>query len=163
MPGIESSEAFHVLAGLDDLPALFAANNFSLDRKAEHSLERISALWRYHADLKTYLTLRLKKTMEATMPWIVFDKYGDTLELKQRKHGQFPEEAYGTPSAYPHVAVEHTTATEARFEYIKRYNPLNKNMIAGEFGYLERLLDLAKRKTCQCLSLTCLSVNLTRP
>jgi hypothetical protein len=151
MPGIQSSEAFHVLAGLDDLPPLLADSNIAWDSKANIIFERVSSLWRYHADLKVYLTLRMKKLMEATMPWVVFDKYGDTLVLKPRKHGQFPEEALGTPSAYPNVAVEHTGAEAARFEYIKRYNPINESMVASESSYLDRLLSLCQEKNVPVL------------
>jgi hypothetical protein len=146
MPGVQSSETFHVLARVNDLPDLFQTANLTWEQKTNIFLERVWGLWRYHADIKTYLTLRAKKLLEACLPWVMFDKYGETLELKPRKRGQFPEEAIGVLQAFPNVAVEHTSAEAARFEYIRRYNPPNQKMIDAEFEYLQKLLALCSQR-----------------
>lgn len=151
MPGIQSSETFHVLAQVSDLPDLFKSGDLAWEQKTNIFLERVWGLWRYHADIKTYLTLRTKKLLEACLPWVMFDKYGETLELKPRKRGQFPEEAIGVLQAFPNVAVEHTSAEAARFEYIRRYNPPNQKMIDAEFGYLQKLLALCSERNTPVL------------
>lgn len=145
LPGIESSETFQTLSRLEDLPEFIFSDRYPLERKADMVIGRLWTLWRYKSDIKTCLTLRLKKTMEQVMPWVVFDKYGETLELKPRKRGQFPEEAKGTPHAFPNLPLEHISFAQARFEYIRRYNPPNDELIDSQFQYLDRLLALARK------------------
>lgn len=141
MPGVDTSETFKVVAGLEDTPELLLSPNLSFDRKVDVVAGRIASLWRYRADIRTYLVLRMKKLLEATLPYVTFDKYGETLELKPRKHGQFPEEAKGELRAYPGLALDHLPDRQTCIEYTRRYNPISKAQINTQSNYLEKFLQ----------------------
>ncbi len=141
-----STQPFQLLSDVGDLRGMLSSETVSFERKMSLCLERVWALWRYRSDIRTYFSLRAKKVMEATMPWIVFDKYGETLDLKPRKRGWFPEEAKGVLRAWPGVALDHLSAEATMEEYRRRYNPVNAELIAEENTYLRRFLHLCKEK-----------------
>lgn len=155
MPGVDSSETFQVLADLSDLPELLKAKNITVDRKVNVVLQRISPLWRYHSDIATYLTLRMKKLMETCLPYVVFDKYDNQHQLKPRKRGQFPEEAKGEPKAFPGIALDHLNAEQTHNEYLWRYNPLSLVQLKTQCQYLDRFLSL-----CHLRGITVVMVNM---
>lgn len=143
-PGVESTEVFQVLANTSDAFELAADRDITLDRKINVVLGRLSSFWKYRSDMRLLLTLRIKKLMERTMPWVVFDKYGETLELKPRKHGQFPEEAKGELRVFPGIAMENVGEKRTVEQYINRYRPLNKNNVDLQFHYLDKILSLCR-------------------
>ena len=151
MPGIQSSESFRSLAKLDDVAEVLRSTAPSFETAADMLISQAYPLWKYRSDVRTYYLLRTKKLMEACLPWVVFDKYGETLELKPRRHGQFPEEAKGTPMIFPNLAMDHYTPEQTRFQYIKRYNPPARDLINKEFSYLDRLLALCKQRGVKVL------------
>ena len=146
MPGIQSSEAFQVLSSLADLMPVFRFSEQSWAGKTDLVLGRLWALFRFRSDIKVYLTLRIKKLMERALPYVVFEKYGSTLELKAQRRGQFPEEAKGTPTTWPGLAMEHNDPERERCEYIRRYNPVCSSLVESEFSYFEHLLELCRQR-----------------
>jgi DltD protein len=146
LPGIQSTESFRVLAQPEDCWELLRKAPLSYVSTCELLLTQYIPLWKYRQDICAWAVLRGKKTMEACMPWVVFDKYGETLELKPRRHGQFPEEVKGTPRIFPNVAMNHTSREKTRDEYNTRYNPLNKALVDQEFAYFDELLALCKER-----------------
>lgn len=155
LPSITSSETFQLLAGFEDLPKLLSSPRLDLEHKASLILGRVWALWRYRSDIRTYLVLKIKKTMERTLPFVVFDKYGDTRNLKPHKYGQFPEEARGTPHAWPGLPLDHLSSEQTQREYSRRYNPVSQELVEEEFCYFRELLKL-----CQNNHITLLVVNM---
>lgn len=151
MPGIQSSESFRSLAGIEDVADVLHSASPTFESAADMLIAQMYPLWKYRSDLRTYYLLRTKKLMEACLPWVVFDKYGDTLELKPRRHGQFPEEAKGTPMIFPNLAMDHYTPEQTRFQYIKRYNPTAPDLVNKEFDYLDRLLTLCNQRGIKVL------------
>ena len=151
LPSIDSSMAFKSLAQLEDLGPFLNRPGQSLEEKGDLILSRISSLWRYRNDSKTYFCLRSKKLIEKVLPFVVFDKYGETLELKPRKKGFFPEEAKGTLMSYPGIPLEHLSFEKTQQEYIRRYNPAKPKLIDSEFGYLEKLIALCQTKHIQLI------------
>ncbi|MBY0357827.1 MAG: hypothetical protein K2W82_07480 [Candidatus Obscuribacterales bacterium] len=145
-PGIDSTEAFQVLADLPEAAQICQSNELSAERKLGVVLGRISSLWRYRSDMRLLLTLRIKKLMERTMPWVVFPKYGSTLELKPQKRGQFPEEAIGELRVFPGVAMENVGSQRTIEQYINRYRPLNEKNVDLQFAHLEKLSALCAAK-----------------
>lgn len=145
-PGIDSTEAFQVLADLSEAGQVCQDKELSAERKLGVLLGRISSLWRYRSDMRLLLTLRIKKLMERTMPWVVFPKYGSTLELKPQKHGQFPEEAKGELRVFPGVAMENVGSQRTIEQYINRYRPLNEKNVELQFAHLEKLSVLCAAK-----------------
>jgi hypothetical protein len=146
MPGIQSSETFRILSDIDDVKELSQATSLSFDEQAGLIVDRISALARYRADVRSYLALKAKKVVEAILPFPVFEKMGPDLQLRVRRDGWFPEEALGTPPAVPGYAVEHTPEKQVTYEYIRRYNPIAPKFVDAEFGYLNKLFKLCEDK-----------------
>lgn len=144
LPGVDASETFQCLAGLDELQRFMTSPSLSIDKKISLLLGRIWTLWRYKSDIHTYLVLRVKKLMEKALPFVVFEKYGQTAELKPRKRGQFPEEAKGVPTAFPGVSLEKATTGQVESEYRRRYNPPSAELIETQFGYFGQLLALCQ-------------------
>lgn len=146
MPGIQSSETFRVLSDIDDVQDLCRNATLSFDEQAGLVVERISALARYRADIRSYVGLRAKKFVQAILPFPVFEKMGPDMQLRVRRDGWFPEEALGTPPAVPGYAVEHTPEKQVTYEYIRRYNPLAPKFVDAEFGYLNKLFQLCDER-----------------
>lgn len=146
LPGTQSSESFRTIAQFDDLPEYLSSNQLTFDDKADLILSQISALWRYRSDAKVLTGLRTKKLMEASMPWVVFEKYGTTPVLAVQKHGQFAEEARGTPLIFPGAAMAHISKDATHEEYVRRYLPLKPALIEKEFEYLDRFLAICKQR-----------------
>ncbi len=146
MPGIQSSETFRVLSDIDDVQDLGRNVSLTFDQQAGLVVERISALARYRADIRRYLTLKGKKLIEAMLPFPIFEKMGADLQVRVRRDGWYPEEALGTPPAVPGYAVEHTPEQQVTYEYIRRYNPLAPKFVDTEFGYLNKLFQLCDQK-----------------
>lgn len=146
LPGIESSETFKVIAHIDDLPPLLSDAGRSFESKIDLILSRIAPLYNYRSDVNTYAIWRTKKTMERYLPWVMFDKYDDTLVLAPRKQGLFPEEAGGTLMAFPGMALEHHDLGKTNEDYRNRYQPLKPALIDVQFNYLGELLELAARR-----------------
>jgi hypothetical protein len=144
LPGLQSTETFKTLATAGDVMDFSTVPGFHPD--ADVFISKLSPLWTYRSDVRTYMLLRGKKLMEACLPWVVFDKYGETLELKPRRHGQFPEEVHGTPMVLPNTAMMHATPEATRLEYIRRYNPLNQALIDQQFNCLRRLFALCRQR-----------------
>lgn len=146
MPGIQSSETFRVLSDIDDVQDLCRNTTLTFDEQAGLIVERISALARYRADIRSYVALRAKKLVQAILPFPVFEKLGPDMQLRVRRDGWFPEEALGTPPAVPGYAVEHTPEKQVTYEYIRRYNPLAPKLVDAEFGYLNKLFQLCDER-----------------
>ncbi|MBU6452989.1 MAG: DUF1574 domain-containing protein [Cyanobacteria bacterium REEB67] len=143
-PRVDSSGIFQVLGRLDDLPVVFKSEpGITFDEGGSIFMGRLSSLMRYRGDLMRVLTVRTKRAIEALMPGIMFEKYNDSLALKRQKHGLFPEEAQGTPLVFPNLAIDHNDWTKTNYEYIRRYNPIDKNKSETQFAYFERFLKLA--------------------
>lgn len=146
VPAVESTPVFQTIATVDDLPERLASGPIRVKQKVDLILGRISLLWRYKADLRTYLTLRMKKYMERFLPWVCFDKYNERHELKQQKRGLFPEEAAGVPTAWPGVALDHLTPPQMLADYACRYNPVAQLQVAEQLSYFERFLQTCKQR-----------------
>ena len=146
-PRVDSSGIFQVLGGLDDLPVVYQSQpGMTFDEGGSVFLGRLSSLMRYRLDLLRVLTVRGKRTIEKLVPGVMFEKYNDSLALKRQKDGLFPEEAQGTPLVYPAVAIDHNDWKKTNYEYIRRYNPIDKSKSEIQFAYFERFLQLAAAK-----------------
>jgi hypothetical protein len=146
VPAVESTPVFQSLATIEDLPERLASGPFRLKAKVDLVLGRLSLLWRYKADMRSYLTLRMKKYMERFLPWVCFEKYNERHELKQQKRGLFPEEAAGVPTAWPGIALDHLTPPQMLADYDCRYNPVSKQQVAEQLSYFQRFLELCKQR-----------------
>ncbi|MBX9878649.1 MAG: DUF1574 domain-containing protein [Candidatus Obscuribacterales bacterium] len=146
MPGIQSSETFRILSDIDDVKDLSQKTTLSFEEQGGLFVERISALARYRADIRSYVALRAKKIIDALSPVPLFEKMGPDLQVRVRRDGWFPEEALGTPPAVPGYAVEHTPEKQVTYEYIRRYNPIAPKFVDAEFGYLNKLFQLCDEK-----------------
>lgn len=155
VPAIESTPVFQTIATVDDLPERLASGPFRVKQKVDLILGRISLMWRYKADLRAYLALRMKKYMERFLPWVCFEKYNERHELKQQKRGLFPEEAAGTPTAWPGVELDHLTPPQMLADYNCRYNPVSNRQVAEQLSYFERFLQ-----TCNQRGIAVLVINM---
>lgn len=151
MPGVASSQTFQVMGELSDIPEIARLENLSWETTSDAALGRVWRLWRSRADLKLYLGLMSKKWLERACPFIVFEKYGETLELKAQRRGQFPEEARGTPLAYPGYAIDHSDGEATRNRYLRSYNPVNERMVDTQFTYFDKFLRLANSSNVSVL------------
>lgn len=146
-PRIDASPVFKIFAQVGDLPQLFEnePDMTAVDRTSAYC-ERLSSLYRYRTDWQTLFAIRAKRTIERCMPFIVFDKYYDTLALKPQKKGLLPGEAIGTPMVVPNNAVDHADWQTTTEEYKRRYNPVKENKAKAQFDYFEKLLALCQER-----------------
>lgn len=150
-PGVYSTEAFNVLADLNDVMAASQRNKLPFDRTADLALSKVSALWKYRADVRLYANLRMKKTMERFLPWVVFEKYDASGNLAVCKKGQFPEEAIGTIQAFPNLAMENAGNIKTIQQYIRRYRPENPAAVNEQFSFLRQLISRCKHDGVELL------------
>lgn len=150
-PGIDSTEAFNVLSDLNDVKDVAGKNSFSFDRSANLVLARVSSLWKYRNDIRAVATLRLKKSMERVLPWVVFDKYDQYGNLGPHRKGQYPEEAIGKIQAFPNVAMENSGYIKTIQQYIRRYRPENKPAVEQQFEHLDKLIKLCHENQIELL------------
>ncbi len=143
---LESTPAFQTLATLDDLGERMQSPPYRLKPKTDLFLGRISALWRDKTDMRVYAVLRIKKYMERLLPWVCFAKYNEKHELKVQKHGLFPEEAAGEPTAWPGAALDHLSVDLTMEDYRFRYNPVSSQSLATQFTYFEKLIKVSKQR-----------------
>lgn len=151
VPGTYSTSAFQVLATCSDLDQLWSDKNVADDKKFDIAFGRVSSLWRNRAEVKTYFGLLAKKIIEKVCPFVVFDKYGQTLVLAAQKTGVFPEEVKVTPMAYPGFAIDHYDSLKTCQQYIRSYNPIDKRMVDEQFTYFNRMLDLTQKRGVELL------------
>lgn len=146
VPDPEATPVFQSLATVSDLPERMTTPPVKLQKKLEVTLGRLCSLWRYRNDLRVYLTLRLKKFMERTMPWVCFEKYDDKHVLRVAKRGLYPEEAAGEPTAWPGVALDHLSPKDMLADYNLRYNPVSPRAFDLQFAYFEKFLKLTRER-----------------
>ncbi len=151
VPGTYSTSAFQVLANYSDLGQLWADKKLTDDKKFDIAFGRLSSLWRNRAEVKSYFGLLSKKIIEKVCPFILFEKYGQTMVLAQQKSGVFPEEVKGTPMAYPGYAIDHYDSLKTSQQYMRSYNPINKRMVDEQFAYFDRMLDLSAKHGVELL------------
>lgn len=146
-PRIDASPIFRIFAHAGDLPQLFASEPAmtAVDRTSACG-ERISSLYRYRSDWQNLFAIRAKRTIEKCLPFVVFDKYYDTLALKPQKKGLLPGEAIGTPMVVPNSAVDHADWQTTVEEYKRRYNPVKVARVEAQFDYFEELLHLCQER-----------------
>lgn len=144
--GSHTTSAFQVLARPADLVDVFDNDKLTFEQKFDVTLGRVSKIWRNRSELKSYMGLLSKKTIEKICPFILFDKYGDTLVLQPLRRGVFPEEVRGTPMAYPGLAIDHYDEVKTGQQYMRSYNPVDHAAQTEQFIYFERLLSLAEKK-----------------
>jgi hypothetical protein len=146
-PRIDASPIFRIFAQASDLPQLFDSEPMmtAVDRTSAFG-ERISSLYRYRSDWQNLFAIRAKRTIEKCLPFVVFDKYYDTLALKPQKKGLLPGEAIGTPMVVPNSAVDHADWQSTTEEYKRRYNPVKAARAEAQFNYFERLLQLCQER-----------------
>ncbi|MDP3509910.1 MAG: DUF1574 family protein [Candidatus Melainabacteria bacterium] len=146
-PRIDASPIFRIFAQASDLPQLFESEPAmtAVDRTSAIG-ERISSLYRYRTDWQNLFAIRAKRTIEKCLPFVVFDKYYDTLALKPQKKGLLPGEAIGTPLVVPNSAVDHADWQTTAEEYRRRYNPVKVARAEAQFNYFEKLLHLCQER-----------------
>lgn len=146
-PRIDASPIFRIFAHASDLPQLFESEPAmtAVDRTSAIG-ERISSLYRYRTDWQNLFAIRAKRTLEKCLPFVVFDKYYDTLALKPQKKGLLPGEAIGTPLVVPNSAVDHADWQSTAEEYRRRYNPVKVARAEAQFNYFEKLLHLCQER-----------------
>lgn len=144
--GAHTTAAFQVLARPADLINLLSNDKLTSEQKFDVAFGRVSKIWLNRSELKVYLGLLSKKMIEKICPFILFDKYGDTLVLQPLRRGAFPEEVRGTPMAYPGLAIDHYDTVKTGQQYMRSYNPEDRAAQTEQFIYFERLLSLAEKK-----------------
>ncbi|MFA7336729.1 MAG: DUF1574 family protein [Candidatus Obscuribacterales bacterium] len=146
-PRIDASPIFKIFAQASDLPQLFDSEPTmtAVDRTSACG-ERISSLYRYRSDWQNLFAIRAKRAIEKCLPFVVFDKYYDTLALKPQKKGLLPGEAIGTPMVVPNSAVDHADWHTTAEEYKRRYNPVKVARVEAQFDYFEELLHLCQER-----------------
>jgi len=155
-PRVDASPVFRIFGKLEDLPQLFAAEpTLSSDEQKSACVERLSSFYRYRSDWQKLFDIRAKRIIEKCLPFVVFEKYSESLALKQQKKGLLPGEAIGTPLVVPQIALDHESVAATQDEYKRRYNPLKPAKYQTQFSYFERLLSY-----CQENKATLLVVNM---
>ncbi len=146
-PRIDASPIFRIFAKAADLPQLFHSEPTmtSVDRTSACG-ERLSSLYRYRTDWQNLFAIRAKRAIEKCLPFVVFDKYYDTLALKSQKKGLLPGEAIGTPMVVPNCAVDHADWQTTEEEYKRRYTPVQISRAEAQFDYFEKLLLLCQER-----------------
>ncbi len=146
-PRIDASPIFRIFAKAADLPQLFHSEPTmtSVDRTSACG-ERLSSLYRYRSDWQNLFAIRAKRAIEKCLPFVVFDKYYDTLALKPQKKGLLPGEAIGTPMVVPNCAVDHADWQTTEEEYKRRYTPVQSSRAEAQFDYFEKLLRLCQER-----------------
>ncbi len=146
-PRIDASPIFRIFAKAADLPQLFHSEPTmtSVDRTSACG-ERLSSLYRYRTDWQNLFAIRAKRAIEKCLPFVVFDKYYDTLALKSQKKGLLPGEAIGTPMVVPNCAVDHADWQTTEEEYKRRYTPVQISRAEAQFDYFEKLLRLCQER-----------------
>lgn len=146
-PRIDASPIFRIFASAADLPQLFHSEPTmtSVDRTSACG-ERLSSLYRYRTDWQNLFAIRAKRAIEKCLPFVVFDKYYDTLALKPQKKGLLPGEAIGTPMVVPNCAVDHADWQTTEEEYKRRYTPVQISRAEAQFDYFEKLLRLCQER-----------------
>jgi len=156
LPRVDASPVFKIFAKMDDLPQLFESEpTLSAVDKGSACAERLSSFYRYRGDWQNLATIRAKRLIEKCLPFVVFEKYSDSLSLKQQKKGLLPGEALGTPQVVPQVALDHDSWLATEDEYKRRYNPYKPARYQAQFAYFERLL-----RYCQEGKATLIVVNM---
>jgi hypothetical protein len=150
-PRVDSSAAFKTFAGVDDLNALFAAEQMSDVDKLSACGERVSSLYRYRNDWQNLVTIKSKRLIEKCVPGVIFEKYSDSLTLKPTRRGLLPGEAVGTPLVVPGAAVDHSDWQTTAIEYRKRYLPVSEPRLNGQLAYFEELLRYTRERDIQLL------------
>lgn len=146
-PRIDASPIFRIFANAADLPQLFHSEPAmtSVDRTSACG-ERLSSLYRYRTDWQNLFAIRAKRAIEKCLPFVVFDKYYDTLALKPQKKGLLPGEAIGTPMVVPNSAIDHADWQTTEAEYKRRYTPVQISRAEAQFDYFEKLLRLCQER-----------------
>ncbi len=146
-PRIDASPIFRIFAKVADLPQLFQSEPTmtSVDRTSACG-ERLSSIYRYRTDWQNLFAIRAKRAIEKCLPFVVFDKYYDTLALKPQKKGLLPGEAIGTPIVVPNRAVDHADWQTTEAEYKRRYTPVQVSRAEAQFDYFEKLLRLCQER-----------------
>lgn len=144
--GIPATESFQCLATVDD--ALRVKNTLGINwtKRLELIFGRISSLWRSRSDLVALANLRGKKLLEATLPWVAFEKRLANGSVKVTRGGMFREEACGEPMVVPGYGLEHISTELTDQQYQFRYNPLSQRMNELQLGYLEKLIALCRQQ-----------------
>ncbi len=151
-PRVDSSPVFRIFGKLEDLPGLFAAEpTLSADEQKSACVERLSSFYRYRSDWQKLFDIRAKRLIEKCLPFVVFEKYSESLALKQQKKGLLPGEAIGTPLVVPQTALDHESVAATHDEYKRRYNPLKPAKYQAQFAYFERLLAYCQEHNASLL------------
>lgn len=146
-PRVDASPVFRLFASPADIPRFFAEEK-ALDpqEKIGVCLERLIPLYCLRTDWQNLFVIRGKRLLEKALPCVVFEKYYDSLELKQTRKGLLPGEAVGTPMVYPHLAIDHNDWLKTVKEYQRRYNPPNEAKASVQYHYFEALMSYLGQK-----------------
>jgi len=147
MPSVPSTETFRSQANMFDAVEYFSRKRrINSNELIEVALGRLCAFYNYRTDIRDYMVLRIKKTMQACMPWVAFYRYDEHGVLRPTRHGQFPEEVKGTPMILPNESMPHMPVQTTLENYRLRYAPINSQQNAQQFSYFERLLKLCRER-----------------
>jgi hypothetical protein len=151
-PRVDASPVFRLFASPFDLPRFFAEEK-ALDpqEKIGVFLERLTPLYCLRTDWQNLAVIRGKRLLEKALPCVVFEKYYDSLELKQTRKGLLPGEAVGTPMVYPHLAIDHNDWLKTVKEYQRRYNPPNEAKAGVQYHYFDALMSYLGQKDLSVL------------
>jgi hypothetical protein len=134
MFGVETSEAFKLFHGADDLPDVWQLPHVTPDTKLSLTLSSVSPLWENRDTLSKQLMVAALKPASDTFPFFAKSK-----------------SAAGTPSIKidgplaPGESVSHPSADHMKEAYLMRYNPIAPDQIKTQFRYFNHLLELCNR------------------
>jgi hypothetical protein len=147
MPSVPSTETFRSQANVFDAAEYLSHKEHVESNEAiDVGLSRLSAFYNYRTDLRDYMILRIKKTMQACMPWVAFYRFDEHGVLRASRKGQLPEEVKGTPMILPNIDMPHSPLAATEDNYRRRYLPINPTQVAQQFSYFERLLSLCRQR-----------------
>lgn len=143
--GIPATETFQCFAAPDDALKVKSTIGMTWVKRLDLTIGRMSNLWRHKSDLVALANLKIKKGLEATLPWVAFEKRRVDGTRHVERGGMFFEEALGEPMVVPGYGLEYISRELTDQQYQYRYNPVSPKMNELQLGYLVKLIDICKR------------------
>ena len=135
MFGVETSEAFKLFYGLDDLPDIWQLPRVTADTKLALTLAAFSPLWENRAILSKQVMATALKPLSDKYPFLLTPE-ASTVVVPMKIDG---------PLA-PGEAVSHPTGDRMKEAYQIRYSPLAPHQIRTQLAYFNRLLELCNKR-----------------
>lgn len=136
------TDTFRTIATPADLPEVARLGACSVQEFIDATIGRFSTFWLCRSEVRKYVWLRMKKTIDRLSPVALFERYNPVTGTRIQKDGQFPEDAPGIPTVRPNVPLPHMCTKEVMDAYRRDYNPVDPKLIEVQFSFFNRLMEI---------------------